>query len=196
MVDASNSSTEEQDIKGHSQSEADYSLFGLKEPEPLAVRIKAARENMGLSQRAFAEKIGITQAQLCHLETKYDTRPTRKTLKALAPFLATPYSTLLVQAGYSGVITPQEEYYSFSGEPIDPVKTVEEIFRKDPDFLKCLSDFSQFGTIENIAVLKILIQTMKITEGENLNEDLLLLRKRFQYLKEYIVGVLSVPAGH
>lgn len=38
MVDASNSSTEEQDIKGHSQSEADYSLFGLKEPEPLTVR--------------------------------------------------------------------------------------------------------------------------------------------------------------
>lgn len=195
MVNLSNACGSELDSVCRPQSEPDNSLFGLKQSEPLAVQIKAARERMGLSQRAFAERIGITQAQLCRLENNSDMRPTRKTLKALAPFLATPYSALLVQAGYSGVITPQEEYYSFSGDAIDPVKIVEEIFRKDPDFLQCLSGFSQYGTSDNIAVLKALIQTMKITEEENSDDNLVLLKKRFQYLKEYIIGVLSVPAG-
>lgn len=182
-----------EDTECSSHHQTDISLFGLEDTPPLAQQIKTARERMGLSQRAFAEKIGITQAQLCRLENNSDTKPTRKTLKSLSPFLAKSYSELLVESGYSGVVTPQEEYYSFSGDSIDAKKIVDEIFQTDPDFLKCLSDFSQYGTPENISVLKILIQTMKITEKEELNENMILLKKGFQYLKKYVLGVLSLP---
>ena len=173
----------------------DISLFGLEETPSLAQQIKAARKRLGLSQRAFADKIGLTQAQLCRLENKPDTKPTRKTLKALSPVLAKSYSDMLVESGYNGVVTLQEEYYTLSGDSIDIPKIIDEVFQTDPDFFKCLNDFSKYGTSENIDVLKILIETMRITEmkTEEVDPNLEVLKRQFQTLKKYILDVLSVP---
>lgn len=178
-----------------SQSKSISSALGLEDTPTLAEQIKAARQRMGLSQRAFADKIGLTQTQLCRLENNSGTRPTRKTLKALSPFLSKSYSDLLVESGYSGIVSPQEEYYSFSGDAIDAKEIVEEIFQTDPDFLEYLKNFSQYGTSENISVLKIIIQTMKITESEGHDNTLILLKEHFKYLKKYILGILSISSN-
>lgn len=179
----------------NSQSNEDninYSLLGLPDTPPLSKQIKDARKRMGLSQRAFAEKVGITQAQLCRLETNSDTKPTRKTLKGLSPFLSKSYSELLVESGYSDVISPQEEYHSLSGTPINIRDMIESIFQVDPDLLKDLSELPQYGTPENILVLKKIIQIMKITEKEVSNERFYLLKESFQCLKKYILDLVSI----
>lgn len=157
----------------------------------LSEQIKNVRKRLGMSQREFAKELGITQAQLCRLETKPNTRPTRKTLKALVPYLGKSYSELLAGAGYSGNVHVNEEFYDKSGDPINIMKIMEELFQTDPELIGYLNGISYYGTQENLEVLKIMLQTMKKIEGGEEESDLM--KKSFQYLKEYILKLLSLP---
>lgn len=68
----------------------------------LSCLIREARISVNLSQRAFANELGITQAQLCRLENGTAQKPNRRTLKALLPYLKDQtYEDLLAMAGYS-----------------------------------------------------------------------------------------------
>lgn len=70
--------------------------------KPLSQLIRDARISVNLSQRAFAGKLDITQAQLCRLESGASKKPNRRTLQALLPYLqGYSYEDLLVMAGYS-----------------------------------------------------------------------------------------------
>lgn len=158
----------------------------------LSAIIKEARTSRGLTQREFAQKLDITQAQLCRLENSHQPHPTKKTLLALRPYVNLSYSQLLVAAGYKDIVTPDQEYSGLSNEVIDPTKIINDIFRTDPSFLEYLKDFSQYGTPENVNVLKLLIQTMRDAEMEVETPKNRGMKKRFQYLKEYIVGILSI----
>lgn len=164
-----------------------------KRGKPLSELIKEARNSRGMSQREFAKRLGITQAQLCRLENNPDPHPTRKTLKALRPYVNLTYAQLLAAAGYKGAVLDDEDYSSSMEEAIDPVKVAEEIYRADPDFFEILKDFSCYGTPENIMVLKAIIRTMKITEMEVLTPANVNMKERFRFLKEYILGILSIP---
>lgn len=149
--------------------------------------VKAARQKTGLSQRSFAEKLGITQTQLCRLETT-NVKPARKTLKRLSPYLGIPYATLLAKAGYSDVISEDEDYFTTIGQPIELNRIVEEIYRADADLALDLQNFTEYATQENICLLKLIISIMKkaVQEPNNYYTNLLL------YTREYITNVLSL----
>lgn len=149
--------------------------------------VKAARQKAGLSQRSFAEKLGITQTQLCRLETT-NVKPARKTLKRLSPYLGIPYSTLLVKAGYSDVISEDEDYFSTIGLPVELNKIVEEIYRADADLALDLQNFTEYATQENICLLKLIISIMKKT----VQEPDSYFTKVLGYTREYITNVLSL----
>lgn len=149
--------------------------------------VKAARQKAGLSQRSFAEKLGITQTQLCRLETT-NVKPARKTLKRLSPYLGIPYATLLVKAGYSDVISEDEDYFTTIGQPIELNRVVEEIYRADADLALDLQNFTEYATQENICLLKLIISIMKkaVQEPNSYYTNLL------SYTREYITNVLSL----
>ncbi len=149
--------------------------------------VKAARQKAGLSQRSFAERLGITQTQLCRLETT-NVKPARKTLKRLSPYLGIPYSTLLVKAGYSDVISEDEDFFSTIGQPIELNKIVEEIYRADADLALNLQNFTEYATQENISLLKLIISIMKKAVQEPSSPY----TKLLAYTKEYITNVLSL----
>lgn len=70
--------------------------------KPLSQLVREARISLNLSQRAFANKLDITQAQLCRLENGTSKKPNRRTLQALLPYLqGYSYEDLLAMAGYS-----------------------------------------------------------------------------------------------
>lgn len=149
--------------------------------------VKAARQKAGLSQRAFAEKLGITQTQLCRLETT-NVKPARKTLRRLSPYLGIPYATLLVKAGYSDVISEDEDYFTTIGQPVELNRIVEEIYRADADLALDLQNFTEYATQENICLLKLIISIMKkaVQEPNSYYTNLL------SYTREYITNVLSL----
>ena len=70
--------------------------------KPLSELIKEARISVNLSQRAFARKVGITQAQLSRLENGIAQKPNRRTLQLLAPYLdSISYEDMLAMVGYT-----------------------------------------------------------------------------------------------
>lgn len=149
--------------------------------------VKAARLKSGLSQRAFADKLGITQAQLCRLETT-NVKPARKTLKRLSPYLGIPYTTLLVKTGYSDVFSEKADYFTTSGQPVELNKIVNEIYQVDSDFALDLDNFTEYATPDNIHLLKLIISIMKKTVHEPDSHN----AKLLTYTKEYITGILSL----
>ncbi len=167
-------------------------IIQMKEEQPLSYQIREARKESGLSQREFAQEIGITQAQLCRLESKNNScRPARKTLKKLAPYLGKSYSDLLVQVGYNGIVPLEDEYYGKSGEAIDVKGIIKEIYAVDPELICCLEDFKTYGTEENCQVIKAIIKAMKLSEnGEG--KELEVFKTSFKYLKEYILNILQM----
>ena len=70
--------------------------------KPLSQLIRETRISLNISQRSFAKKLDITQAQLSRLESGTAKKPNRRTLQALLPYLeGIPYEDLLAMAGYS-----------------------------------------------------------------------------------------------
>ena len=62
---------------------------------PWALRMKAAREALGLSTRAAAARAGLRSATWSDLETGAADNPTAKTLQAVAAALGMPADRLL-----------------------------------------------------------------------------------------------------
>jgi transcriptional regulator with XRE-family HTH domain len=57
--------------------------------------IKALREDKGLSQKALADRIGVSDAYITMLETGKRANPSLKVLKKLAKALGVPVTELL-----------------------------------------------------------------------------------------------------
>lgn len=62
--------------------------------------LKKERENLKLSQVDIANKINVTEDQICRIETGFTKKPRKYTLKALAYALNVDYNYLLQLAGY------------------------------------------------------------------------------------------------
>ena len=115
--------------------------------KPLAVitasigeEIKAMRKVRGLSQKELSLKTGITTAEICRIEKNPVLRPSRKSLKALSPFLGKSYTSLLIQAGYSGTIPIEEEFFLPNGNAISPRQIGEALYTIDTELISFLQD--------------------------------------------------------
>ena len=61
----------------------------------LSGRIKRRRTALGLSQRALAKRVGVSDAYITQLETRVRINPSLAVLKALAKALKIPLGELL-----------------------------------------------------------------------------------------------------
>jgi transcriptional regulator with XRE-family HTH domain len=64
-------------------------------PKRLSRVIKTLREKKGLSQKALAERVGVTDAYITMLETGTRKNPSLDVLKRLAKVLGVPVTELL-----------------------------------------------------------------------------------------------------
>ncbi|EGQ26746.1 XRE family transcriptional regulator [Sporosarcina newyorkensis 2681] len=62
--------------------------------------LKKLREERSISQRALAEKSGISNAEISRIETGNRQNPSPDVLRQLAPVLEVPYEVLMEKAGY------------------------------------------------------------------------------------------------
>lgn len=140
--------------------------------KPLSQLIRETRISMNISQRSFAKKLDITQAQLSRLENGTAKKPNRRTLQALLPYLENiSYEDLLAMAGYSvdfmDESTVREDFPSEKENSTDELaeefKNIKpELYEASKGLYKCLDD------PKNIVLLqKVFSLAKQIAESEN-----------------------------
>ena len=134
----------------------------------IAQVIKDSRKAHGWTQREFAEKLGITQASLCLLEKSDETksrRPTKRVIRALAPYVDIPLHILVGLADYD-----YEEFEEkIDSSSSDAEKVMHELQLLSPE------DLTIFSGIFNImrdaksktALRNIMVILNTISDGPN-----------------------------
>ena len=95
------------------------------------------RGEKGYSQRDFAEKCGVSAAEISRIESGKRQKPSPTLLKAMAQALGIEYSDLMKLAGYIEEKHEEDKLYELvfkddeTGEVVDVVRGVKEMFRKD-----------------------------------------------------------------
>ena len=159
--------------------------------KPLSELIREARVSLNLSQRAFAKKVGITQAQLSRLENGAAQKPNRRTLQLLAPYLdSVSYEAMLAMAGYSVDFTEEPLEYSnvYDVEKQDRLaagfKEVKpELYESARDLYKYLDDPKNMVLLDKIFAL---IKAIGEAEDQE-NKDTL----KQRYLRDCILNILQ-----
>lgn len=165
----------------------------VKNRKPLSQLIREARISLNISQRSFAKKLDITQAQLSRLENGTAKKPNRRTLQALLPYLdELSYEDLLAMAGYSvdfmDESTVKENFASQTEESMDELaeqfKCIKpELYDASKDLYKCLDDPKNLVLLQKIFGL-----ITQIEESEN-NMGNETAKKR--YLRDCILNLLQ-----
>lgn len=99
-----------------------------------------ARSEKGYSIRELSDKSQISTAEISRLESGKRLRPSPGVLKALADALSIDYSTLMKLAGYIEERRDEEKTFEqvfrdeTTGEIVDVVRGVKEMFLKDADW--------------------------------------------------------------
>ncbi len=159
--------------------------------KPLSELIKEARISVNLSQRAFARKVGITQAQLSRLENGIAQKPNRRTLQLLAPYLdSISYEDMLAMVGYTVDFTDKCIEYSniYDAEEQDTLaeefKDIKpELYEPAKDLYKYLDDPKNMILLDKIFTL---IKSIGEVEDQDNKEAL---KKR--YLRDCILNILQ-----
>ncbi len=95
------------------------------------------RSEKGYSQRDFAEKCGVSAAEISRIESGKRLKPSPTLLKAMAQALGVEYSDLMKLAGYIEEKHEEDKIFELvfkddeTGEVVDVVRGVKEMFRKD-----------------------------------------------------------------
>ena len=95
------------------------------------------RSEKGYSQRDLAEKCGVSGAEISRIESGKRQKPSPTLLKAIAQALAVEYSDLMKLAGYIEEKHEEDKIFELvfkddeTGEVVDVVRGVKEMFRKD-----------------------------------------------------------------
>lgn len=95
------------------------------------------RNEKHLSQRDLAEKCGISAAEICRIESGKRQKPSPAMLKTIAEALGVEYTELMKMAGYIEEKHDADKIYELvftdeeTGEIVDVVRGVKEMFRKD-----------------------------------------------------------------
>lgn len=161
--------------------------------KPLSQLIRETRISLNISQRSFAKKLDITQAQLSRLESGTAKKPNRRTLQALLPYLeGIPYEDLLAMAGYSVDFTDEstvneeftlreEDHVDKLAEEFENIKP--ELYDASKGLYKCLDDPKSLVLLQKIFYL-----VKQIGESQN-DIDNEMTRKR--YLRDCILNLLQ-----
>ena len=95
------------------------------------------RGEKGYSQRDLAEKCGVSAAEISRIESGKRQKPSPALLKSIASALSVEYSDLMKLAGYIEEKHEEDKIYELvfkddeTGEVVDVVRGVKEMFRKD-----------------------------------------------------------------
>ena len=95
------------------------------------------RNEKGYSQRDVAEKCGVSAAEISRIESGKRRKPSPTLLKAMAQALGVEYSDLMKLAGYIEEKHEEDKIFELvfkddeTGEVVDVVRGVKEMFRKD-----------------------------------------------------------------
>ena len=95
------------------------------------------RNEKGYSQRDLAEKCGVSGAEISRIESGKRQKPSPTMLKAMAQALGVEYSDLMKLAGYVEETHEEDKIFELvfkddeTGEIVDVVRGVKEMFRKD-----------------------------------------------------------------
>lgn len=95
------------------------------------------RSEKGYSQRDLAEKCGVSGAEISRIESGKRQKPSPTLLKAIAQALSVEYSDLMKLAGYIEEKHEEDKFFELvfkddeTGEVVDVVRGVKEMFRKD-----------------------------------------------------------------
>lgn len=163
--------------------------------ESIGSLIKESRLKRGMSQKELASKTDVSPVQLCRIEAD-ECRPTRPTLQKLSPYLGIPFPELLVRAGYNNAMG-DAPLYNKKGCAIDVARIVSSIYKADSDLLEYFSGFEEFGSAENVMVLKSLLTAMrkevKVWQPEADEKKWLVeyFTKSFAALKSFIISSLE-----
>lgn len=161
--------------------------------KPLSQLIRETRISLNISQRSFAKKLDITQAQLSRLENGTAKKPNRRTLQALQPYLeGVSYEDLLAMAGYSVDFTDESigkgDFTSVEEDCIDELaeefKSIKpELYDASKGLYKCLDDPKNMMLLQKIFYL---IRQIEESEDDTENETV----KR-KYLRDCILNLLQ-----
>lgn len=161
--------------------------------KPLSQRIREARISLNISQRSFAKKLDITQAQLSRLENGTAKKPNRRTLQALLPYLeGITYEDLLAMAGYSVDFTDEStvtDEFNLEEEACTDTLAEEfenikpELYDASKGLYKCLDDPKSLVLLQKIFYL-----VKQIGESEN---DMDNEKTRKRYLRDCILNLLQ-----
>ena len=95
------------------------------------------RSEKGYSQRDLAEKCGVSGAEISRIESGKRQKPSPTLLKSIAQALSVEYSDLMKLAGYIEEKHEEDKIFELvfkddeTGEVVDVVRGVKEMFRKD-----------------------------------------------------------------
>lgn len=157
--------------------------------------IRHARKEKGLSQKELASLSGITPVQLCRIEND-ESIPSKSSLRSISAHIGIEYTALLVCAGYNNM-TGQKIFYKTDGSELDINKLIHSIYKVDSDLLDYFDSFEDIGTIENVTVIKLILQAMrKEVNGcdvahETDAEINSFFKRSFRALKHFIISSFS-----
>ena len=103
----------------------------------LGTYLMMLRNEKGLSQRELAERSGVSNAELSRIEAGKRQKPSPVILRAVANALSADYTDLMKIAGYIEETHEEDQFYELvfkdeeTGEVVDVVRGVKEMFRKD-----------------------------------------------------------------
>ncbi len=165
---------------------------GESSGKTLSYLIREARISVNLSQRAFAKKLDITQAQLSRLEKGTAKKPNRRTLKALLPYLKDiSYEDLLAMVGYSADFMTEsakdENLVMFSEEEdslaIEFGNINSELYESAKGLWQYLDDPKNIVLIQKIFKM---VKAIGIKENSTNEENIKLI-----YLRDCILNLLQ-----
>lgn len=164
--------------------EADISGLGK---EDLAYLIKKARKRLNLSQRKFADRVNITQAQLCRIENGSSIKPNKKTIRALAPYIPDKsYAQLLAYAGYTLI---DEGAFEDTETSEDSIFSSDCFSGLSPEIIKMFQEIPKFLTDpKNSLLLQKVVNLMeRISEKEGDYEE----QQRMITLRDCVLNIIQ-----
>ena len=179
--------------EGETGMEQKIAADTVRTRKPLSQLIREARISLNFSQRAFAKKLDMTQAQLSRLENGTAKKPNRRTLQALWPYLkdTVSYEDLLAMSGYSVDLTEEstmdKDFMMLednTDELAEEIKNVKpELYESSKDLYKYLDDPKNLVLLQKIFEM---IKQIGISEKASDNEIM-----KQKYLRDCILNILQ-----
>lgn len=139
--------------------------------------LKSLRKKAGITQRDLTNASGVSNAEVCRLETGERQKPAPSILKALAEPLNTTYEDLMEKAGYIEKTVPRGNYEDVVWQQDDGAfvdtyrRAVKNIVAKDSELISILDRALDKSSAKDIETIKKLLSGFmdgSLTDAEKL----------------------------